>query len=390
MQTRTQQNILHISADFPDPLQPGKTKAVSALLELTQEYFQHHVYSLNRVRHGSGISAVEFGKGWRALAYEALPRGLFLQRYLSRVAAWILQDLQKRQLKVDLVHAHKLSTDALVGSEVARALGIPFVVSSQGNSDLKIIGAKRDLRQTWRRIWCEAELVFPFAPWTASGLQELLGPREKPILCLPCPTSQDRILPPRSTGPLFRSVFHLHDYKNKNAGTLIRAVAIAARHAPDIRLEIGGGGDPQAFAALSRIIAREAKGLVSLTGSLPHDDIQDILNGSCAFVMASFRESYGMVYAESLLAGTPVVHSMTNGIAGYFDNPAVIDVDPKAPEALAEVMLQSIAEQDQIKAGLRNLQDTGALDFLRRDGIAQTYSRAIASLSPRQATRDVR
>ncbi|WP_119166839.1 glycosyltransferase [Algihabitans albus] len=382
MPAQADQSILHISADFPDPLQPNKTKAVSTLLELTQDTFRHQVYSLNRVARGGGISAVEFGAGWRAVAYEGFPRGIFLQRYLSRVAAWILKDLEKRRLDVAFVHAHKLSTDALVGAEVAEALAVPLVVSSQGNSDLKIIGTKRDLRQTWQRIWRDAALILPFAPWTAARLTQLLGPRDKPTVYLPCPTLQDRILPPRITGPLIRTAFHLRDYRNKNAETLIRAVAIAARRIPDIRLEIIGGGDPQAFATLNRIVAREGDGRAGLVGPVAHGSMQEVLNDSCAFVMASFRESYGMVYAESLLAGTPVVHSATNGISGYLDSPAVVGVDPRDPEALAEAVLRLVAGQDQIKAELRDLQERGGLDFLRRDAIAQVYSRAVASLSP--------
>ncbi|WP_421708506.1 glycosyltransferase [Algihabitans sp.] len=387
MPAQADQSILHISADFPDPLQPNKTKAVSTLLGLTSERFRHHVYSLNRVGLGKGIAAVDFSDGWRAVTYEGLPRGLFLRRYLSRVATWILEDLERRRVSVDLVHAHKLSTDGLVGAQVAEALKVPLVVSSQGNSDLKIIRAKRDLRPVWRKIWQDAALLFPFAPWTADRLSETLGPRQKPTLPLPCPTLQDRVLPPRTTGPLLRTAFHLRDYKNKNAETLIRAVAIAARRTPDLRLEIIGGGDPQAFAALSRTAAREAAGRVRLIGPVAHGRMQETLNDSCAFVMASFRESYGMVYAESLLAGTPVVHSATNGISGYLDSPAVVGVDPRDSAALAEAMARLISDQGDVKAELRRLQETGQLDFLRRDAIAQVYSRAVVSLLQDDVTR---
>ena len=389
MPAQADQSILHISADFPDPLQPNKTKAVSTLLDLTCDRFRHQVYSLNRVRLGNGIAAVEFGAGWQAVAYEGLPRGLFLRKYLSRVATWILDDLERRQVSVDLVHAHKLSTDGLVGAQVAEALKVPLVVSSQGNSDLKIVRAKPDLRPVWRKIWQDAAFLFPFAPWTADELSQTLGPREKPTVALPCPTLQDRVLPPRMVAPIVRTAFHLRDYRNKNAETLIRAVAIAARQMPDIRLEIIGGGDPQAFAALNRMAAREGGGLVRLVGPVPHGRMQETLNDSCAFVMTSFRESYGMVYAESLLAGTPVVHSATNGISGYLNSPAVVGVDPKDPAALAETMSRLIAQQKDVKAELRRLQEAGELDFLRRDAIAQVYSRTLASLLQSDAARMV-
>ena len=40
--------ILHISADYPDPIAPAKTKAVHNLLAATND-IPHAIYSINRV-----------------------------------------------------------------------------------------------------------------------------------------------------------------------------------------------------------------------------------------------------------------------------------------------------------------------------------------------------
>ena len=372
--------VLHISADFPDPLQPGKTKAIANLIDLTSDVFDHHVYSINRVDHRLDIAALPFGPDWRAVAYPGPPRGLFLKTYLDRLAAWIVRDVRERGLSVDVVHAHKLSTDGLAGAAVAKALGVPLAVSSQGNSDLKILGVRRDLRGTWRTLWQHAAVVFPFAPWTAQGLEAHLGPREGPTCLLPCPTDQDRMMTPAPTAPVFRTAFHLRDYRNKNALGLIQAVALAAREIPDIRLEILGGGDPSAFATLRAAIARHAPRHCRLVGPVPHARIQEAMNASCGFVMVSFRESYGMVYAESLLAGTPVIHGSTNGFAGYFpDSPVAVGVPPGDVDALAAALVDGIRRQDGIKATLRDMQEAGALTRLTRAAIRDTYVTALRS-----------
>ncbi len=139
--------ILHLSADYPDPLMAQKTRAVANLIALVPEH-AHHVYSLNRIGWRAGIRALDFadeaGEGHRAVAYGAPPKGLFLKRYLDRLADWLADDLVRRGLRPDLVHAHKLSSEGLVGAVLARRLGVPLAISVQGNTDLKVIGARRE------------------------------------------------------------------------------------------------------------------------------------------------------------------------------------------------------------------------------------------------------
>ncbi|MQX38426.1 glycosyltransferase [Roseospira navarrensis] len=370
--------LLHISADFPDPLRPAKTRAIANLLALTDDVVQHTVYSINRVSHTLPLAALVFGPDWRAVAYPGPPRGLFLKTYLDRLGDWILRDVRTRGLSVDAVHAHKLSTDALAAARVADGLGVPLLISSQGNSDLKIIGKRPDLRPVWRGLWRRAAVVFPFAPWTAEGLTAMLGPREGSVVTLPCPTGQDSVMTPRPTEPVIKTVFNLHDYENKNAVGLIQAVAAAARTVPDIRLEILGGGDPTGYAVLQGAIQRHAPDRCRLRGPVPHEAVQAEMNAACAVAMVSRRESYGMVYAEALLAGAPVIHAATNGIAGYFPaSPAVVGVDPGDPDALVAALVAAVQRQAEAKAALATLQASGALDQLTDRAIRETYATAL-------------
>ncbi|MEM7670420.1 MAG: hypothetical protein AAF317_14980, partial [Pseudomonadota bacterium] len=261
--------ILHISGDFPDPLAPGKTPAIRNLLELVPEH-DHIVYSLNRVGWRHGVSGFAFGDGHTAVTYGAPPKGLGLASYLARVAVYIVEDVARRSLRPSVVHCHKLSIEGLVGDVVARELDVPLVVSSQGNTDLKILSARPDLRNRWRRIWREAALVFPFAPWTTTGLTRLLGPRTAPTICLPCPTPQDALHTPRETSPVLRTAFHLAGHANKNATALMHAVAAVAKTLPDLRLDVVGGGDPEAYATLANIAASLDPERIKLIGPRPH------------------------------------------------------------------------------------------------------------------------
>ena len=51
--------ILHLSADYPDPVHPAKTLAIRNLLELVPQHI-HHVFSLNRTHWHGELSMHRF------------------------------------------------------------------------------------------------------------------------------------------------------------------------------------------------------------------------------------------------------------------------------------------------------------------------------------------
>ena len=371
--------ILHLSGDFPDPLNTAKTKAVRGLIELA-DGFQHHVYSLNRVGPHHGTTALTFDQDHRAVTYGAPPMGLLHRVFLERLARWIMRDVAARRLDPVAIHAHKLSIEAVVGARLSEWMQIPMLVSCQGNSDLKIIRKKPDLRPLWRQLWHGADWVFPFAPWTQHALDETLGPRTGPITLLPCPTPADQIIAPKVVGPTITSVFNLDQFANKNAALMIQAAVIAAAKRPDLRFEVIGTGSPSAFAQLSSLI-RPYGSVVTLKGPVSNGGVQQVLNQSACLVLPSRRESYGMVFSEALLAGCPVIHGAGNGISGYFDDTGFArPVRSGGAHGLAAQLIEMIESEAQIKAGLALAQSAGRLDILRRPSIAQKYRTALCTV----------
>jgi glycosyltransferase involved in cell wall biosynthesis len=379
--------ILHLSADYPDPLVPAKTRAVANLLALADGH-EHRVISLNRVDGwAGGIHALDFadaaGGGHRAVAYRAPPRGLMLRRAMDRIADWAAADCAAAGFAPDLVHAHKLSVESIAGSRLAAGFGVPLALSVQGNTDLKIVGIRRDLRPLYARIWRHAAVAFPFAPWARAGLDALLGARPGRTVALPCPGPADALTAPRpADAPVIRTAFNLRDAANKNAGRLIRAVARAGAEVPAIRLEIVGGGDAGAFAALAELAAREAPGRVRFLGAVPNAEVQRLFNGAAAFALVSHRESYGMVFAEALLAGAPCLIPRGRAIDGYFaDGSVVLAADPGDEAGIASALVRLVREEGAFKARLAELGRIGGLALLTRPAIRESYLGALAEIS---------
>jgi glycosyltransferase involved in cell wall biosynthesis len=390
--------ILHFSADYPDPLVPAKTRAVANLLALADGH-QHRVLSLNRIGGQIGgrigglvgwaadIHALDFADGagtaHRAVAYGAPGKGLLLKRSMERLADWAAADCAAAGFAPDLVHAHKLSVEGIAGARLAADLRVPLALSVQGNTDLKIVGARRDLRPLYARIWRQAAVVFPFAPWARARLDALLGARVGRTEALPCPGPADALTAPRaSDAPVIRTAFNLKDAANKNAARLIRALARAAAEVPEIRLEIIGGGDAAAFAALAGLAAEAAPGRVRFLGAVPNAEVQRLFNAATAFALVSHRESFGMVFAEALLAGAPCLIPRGRAIEGYFiDGSVVLAADPGDEAGIARGLVRLVREEAAFKARLAELGRSGGLALLTRPAIRASYLGALEEIT---------
>ncbi|MEM7422131.1 MAG: glycosyltransferase family 4 protein [Pseudomonadota bacterium] len=378
--------VLHLSADYPDPVLPRKTGAVANLLRLAPGH-EHHVWSLNRVPWHHSMTCSGFsdaaGDQHRVLAYPAAPYGISMRRHLASVTNAIVRITEDAGNIPTAVHAHKLSVEGLVGAALAKRWNVPLLLSIQGNSDLKIVAAKPLLRGIYREIWQRAACVLPFAPWAADGLAALLGRRDGPIRMLPCPTTADRLISPVLRPNVICSAFSFRDAANKNARKLIRAVGMAAHDVPDMRLEIAGGGDASVHAQLARLAETHAPGRVTFLGPVPHDAVQAMFNKCAGFAMVSRRESYGMVFAEALLAGTPCLIPRDRALDGYFDDGSVVlTADPGNIAEIGAGLIRLITRQAAMKSTLRALGSSGALDFLRRRSIGETYARTLDDLVP--------
>lgn len=381
--------VLHISADFPDPMVPAKTKAVANLLGLVGG-FRHIVYSLNRASWHGGVHALPFGEDRTAIAYGAPPYGIGLTRFLEPVADLIAADLARNSIRPDIIHAHKLSVEGLVAADLAERLSVPFIASLWGDTDTKIINAKRGLRERYRAIAARAVRLLPAAPWTARYALETLGARPEQTEVLPVVTAEDAVIPPdmRESERLI-SVFSLDSWQRKGLDVLCAAMREVGAARPSAVLNIFGGGNPRAVFAASRVIARAKVGdRVRLRGALPHDRVQPVMNGYAAYVMAPRRETYGMVHAEAVLAGIPVLWAKDRGIDGLIGPEAGVRCDPSSASEVAEGILHLLANQRRLKNGIASLQAAGAFGHLQRDSIARAYAAILTRATSGTENRD--
>lgn len=377
--------VVHLSGDFPDPFVGAKTPVIQSLIDLTADAFAHRVISINRLSPPVGETAKEllspraletdrreFPYGI-ALRYQAPGRGILHRAKLEQLGARIAEEIAAVMPLPDLLVGHKLTIEGIAVSEAARRLGLPYALSIQGNTDLKILSMRPDLRPLFARIYNAAEVVFPFTPWALRGVEDRLGKRMGSTHLLPCPTDLDQPTLPVAAGNGLISVFHLRNYRLKNVPGIVQAYRRIEQTGGALPpLEIVGGGSDEDYAACRRLVGRFPQ--IRLVGALGRQEVRTRMNRASALVLPSLRESFGLVFIEALFAGVPIIYPKNAAVDGYFDNqPFALRVDPKSPQSIAEAMRHAIDNEAELKAALRGWQGSPAASLFSRDTIAETF-----------------
>lgn len=394
--------IIHVSADYPDTINSKKTKAVQYLVEETENDLDHEIYSINRKYiaptaigallakrpHAPRLPVTIGPQTGRvtAVSYETPRFGLYMQNAMRCLADAIANDLERKAIRPDVFHGHKLTMEGLIVERLAARFNVPYVLSIQGNADRKIYTARPDLRRRYEGLFHGAAIIFPFSIASLRFFEKACGPRDpadRDTIVLPCSSPQDKIIAPRETPPVLCSIFNLKDYKNKNIGRVLKASGHIEKAVPDYGFDLYGGGEDSHVDAIRSLVAKTGLTRFSLEGAIPHDTVQETLNRHCGMVMVSRRETFGMVYLEALLAGCPVVYPKDWAIDGFFDDARfAIPVPSNDDDAIEAAMRTLISDQRSLKAEIAEWQAAGRFEMFRRDAIRRTYLEAIKTLRP--------
>lgn len=383
--------VLHVSGDFPDPINPNKTPVIRSLIDLTDETFNHHVVSINRAPQPLSTLVARIAKGRRSgsswiescpfdhgivVTYPAPGRGIFHRTYLTNLGRWLVDYISTLPQRPDLLVAHKLTIEGVAVSFAARKLGLPYAVSIQGNTDAKILSFQPHLIQCFRDVFHDASAVFPFAPWALHAVEKRLGKRETNTWLLPCAVAFDDCMAPNFRGDRLISVFHLRNYKVKNLKRLTQAFMRVKATGIDIELAIIGGGSEQDFAACRDVISEVSN--ISLLGPRKQTELRLVMNDAIALAMPSRRESFGMVFIEALLSGTPIIYPKGASVDGYFDDmPFAIAVNSSDISEIQAAITYAILNEAKLKSVLAQWQRSGGHLRFTRPFIAETFSKGL-------------
>ncbi len=138
--------------------------------------------------------------------------------------------------------------------------------------------------------------------------------------------------------------------REKRTDLLLEAFAIAARSADELRLLLVGDG-PLREELSARAAQAGVAGRVHLTGRLPRLEALALAAGADLFAFASQTETQGLVLAEALAVGLPVVALDGPGVRGSVDDGAdglvVVPHDLPPASALAAALVELAADRER-------------------------------------------
>lgn len=321
------------------PLAPDSAAEVAPLTAtLDQAGIAHHAFA--------------FAEGARAIRWGISPDlGRWLRRHVR---------------DYDLVHAHSVWVGSSIAAvRAARRARRPVVVmphegltrfdmARAGNGWLK--HAKRLLRW-WYRMKTDRFVV-------ASELERLDSQLpERVAVAIPHPVLDERLPPPAPRAFPAEGAYTVgflgRIHPKKNLHRLIRALPLV----PDVRLIIGGDGPEAEKSRLEDLISHhELEDRVEWRGFVAAPDKARFFRDIDLIAMPSEFECFGLVAAEALGQGVPVLVSPTVGIAeSVFASGCGLVVPPR-PDAIA-VALTKLGKDGLLARCAAAARDTALAHF---------------------------
>ena len=249
------------------------------------------VWTVRRKGWNLNLRAVRGGRLWSAMMRQ------LVRRYVAERG------------KPELIHAHNALWAGHAAAELARELGIPFVLTEHSSS------VPRPGAPSWpyaRQAYGAASVVMAVSFALARRVEQTLPESSVRVVPNLVNTGFFTVPPrPRDRSPFtFVSAGHL--VVGKGFDVLLAAFAEAFRHDTRVRLRIGGDG-PERRTLASLISRLGLASRVEMLGGVDRAQVRDLLWSGNAFALASRGETFGMVYAEALATGIPVAGTRCGG-----------------------------------------------------------------------------
>jgi len=163
--------------------------------------------------------------------------------------------------------------------------------------------------------------------------------------------------------------------KNKNIDTSINVAKELKELGYNVNFTIVGDGG--GYEDKTKKLAKINKDIVKLYARI--DDREKLLNmyrKSDIFIMPSFHETFGLVYAEAMSQGLPILYTKGQGIDEYFKDGTVgYSVNPKNVNDIVKKIEMTIHNYNRISKNCYNL-----VDNFSWDKIAKIYQDTYTSI----------
>lgn len=225
--------------------------------------------------------------------------------------------------KFDIIHAYTVFTDGNCARKLSKKYGIPYVVAVRNTDVNDFFRLMPHLRSKGISILCDASAIFFLSEEYKKQVFEKYIPVHHHAE-LECKTFivpngiddywQDNIfLGKKRTENRIKLIYAGRVDRNKNIQLTQRAMRILIENGIDVSLTVVGKiADKKEY---SVIVADKNTTYIS---AKPKEELIELYRKHDIFVMPSHTETFGLVYAEAMSQGLPVIYTKGQGFDGQF------------------------------------------------------------------------
>lgn len=264
----------------------------------------------------SGLFVQKHAEAVRAQGVDV--RVIFSQGWLDTWRQW--KALRRKGWMPDVVQLNVIQKQGVLAMWLKKRYGIPYVIIEHWTGYLpENLSVKPDTRHTqlMKYICREAEVVMPVSELLKDAMLSL-GFNAKRWELIDNVVDDFFFEKPKSRKehPGYKILLNItcFDEVHKNVKGLLRAAKILSERRQDWKLVlVGTGVDYKEVRAYADSLNFPA-GLLEWTGEQSPMEVAEWLHQSDAFILSSRYETYGVVFAEAVAAGVPIL-STPVGIA---------------------------------------------------------------------------
>lgn len=364
--------VLVVSSIFPSRVLPGYGIFVKERLRAVARFGAHELSVVSPVPYFPRLPIPTRWSHWALVPpeesidglpvvrprYFMLPKlgGYFEADWMYRPALRAVNNLRASGFRFDLIDAHFVYPNGVVGSYLAEKFQVPLIITGRGEDILRfpqlpLMGQK--IRQAIQR----ADRLIALSREIAQAFERLGAPPDR-ISVIPngvdCgkfrPLPQDIARARLGLPPDRRIILSVGNRQElKGFHLLIQALPKIRETVPEAMVVIVGGRPPYG-ADFTPVIEKtiQEHGLeqhVRLVGSRPHDELPDWYSAADVFVLLSSREGSPNVLMEALACGTPAVATPVGGIPDILgDQRLGLLLAERSAEAAAEGIGQLLVQ----------------------------------------------
>ncbi|KMQ52120.1 Glycosyl transferase, group 1 [Chitinispirillum alkaliphilum] len=216
--------------------------------------------------------------------------------------------------KPDIIHAHSVLYGGVLGVELGKMDNVPVVLTEHSTSFDR--GAlKSNELEIANKTFLSCRKLISVSRHFAERLQARFPETRGKWCCIPNLVDEAFFktdLKVKKDKNRFRIINVGLMTEKKGQRDLILAFLKVAKLYPKLQLELCGDG-PQRKCLEMLVIANGAQDKISFTGMLSRREIVKKMSQSNVLVVSSYHETFGVVVAEALACGIPVIATKSGG-----------------------------------------------------------------------------